>query len=123
MLERSLEQKHDARAQAECAEIHEAVALKTEEITVRVLDKVDAAIDRDDVNAARDLQAYTQATKNIYSVARQARGLDLESRERAGNGQTLVFIDLPRVEAKREPVNVTPQPAAIELPPANPSTT
>ncbi len=105
--------KHDARAREEVLEVHEAFALKTEELGMGVLEKAGARMPDQDENVARDLQALSQTAKNFIGIARQVRGMDL-SRDADRNGQTLVFVKLERVgdasTAKR-----LPEPAATEI--------
>ncbi len=113
---KSVEEKSLARIKEQVDEVVSAVALQTEELSLGTLAKARVTLDREDVNAARDLQAYSQAAKNFVGIARQARGLDSELRTDR-NGQTLVFVKLERVgdasTPKRLPepateVNVTP---------------
>lgn len=105
------------RVSAEVCELAESVAIQTADLAVATLTKSRATLDRDDVNAARDLQAYSQSAKNFYGVYRQVRELD-QARDIERNGSTLVFVaDMPRV---REPVNVTAS-APIEIQAAPPS--
>ncbi len=101
------------RIQAEVSELGDSVAIQTADLAVGTLVKSRETLARDDVNAARDLQAYSQSAKNFVGIYRQVRELDSELRTDR-NGQTLVFVKLERVgdasTAKR-----LPEPAATEI--------
>lgn len=100
----SLVAKHDARAKAEIAEIHDAFALKTEELGMGVLEKAARRMPDEDENVAKDLQALSQTAKNFIGIARQVRGMDLGARESAGVASVVVFVaDLERVEDRKRP--------------------
>lgn len=94
-----VQEKHDARIREGVEEFVESVAIQTEELSVGTLSKARVTLDREDVNAARDLQAYSQAAKNFVGIARQARGLDAERNAERTNGATIVFVQLERVGA------------------------
>lgn len=126
------QEKHDARIREGVEEFVESVAIQTEELSVGTLSKARTTLDREDVNAARDLQAYSQAAKNFVGIARQARGLDAEMNRERTNGTTVIFVgELARVgDAKRKELNVTPngvenaQPAIeIQSAPTSPKLT
>lgn len=107
--------KHDAQACEQVAEIHESFAVKTEELSMAVLGKLDKRMPDEDENVARDLQAFSATAKNLIGVARQIRGMDSGKRDMPG-GNTIIFLgSAPRVgdSVKRSEVNVTP--AAIEI--------
>lgn len=106
-----------AHTRAEVESVVHAVAVETEALTLGTLAKAHGALARDDKEAARDLQAYSQAAKNFVGMARQARGLDDANKaERAGS--VVVFIgELDRVSAAR-PVHEVSASAVPALPAA-----
>lgn len=112
----SFQAKQDARTKAEVDEVIEAVAVQTEDLSLRVLDKASRAMDREDKEACRDLQALSQTAKNFVGMARQARGLDAEIKaERDGRGNVILFAaSFERIEAapmKRAEKTADAQPA------------
>lgn len=117
----ALQQKADARAQDEIAEIHDAFAIKTEELAMGTLDKAAKRMPNEDENVARDLQALSQTAKNFVGIARQIRGMDLAKRDNA-SGATVVFVQCERVTARTER-NVTPPAIEIQAAPESPKLT
>jgi hypothetical protein len=113
MLLRATESS-DARADRMTQEVQEALACDTEELSFGTVDKCKKTLLRDDRDAARDLQAYSQSLKNFVGVARQTRGLD--NAKDAGNTTNVLFVSCPRAgdsvpvkaPSKAEPINVTP---------------
>lgn len=105
--------KHDAQACEQVAEIHDSFAVKTEELSMAVLGKMDKRMPDEDENVARDLQAFSATAKNLIGVARQIRGMDLQRDNERSNGATIVFVQLERVGAST--AKRLPEPAAREV--------
>lgn len=83
-------QAHNARVDADVAEIVDAVASESEEIALAGLQRAREATTSASEYAAKDFQSWTGGVRNLVNVARQARGLDTE---RSAQGTTLnVFV-------------------------------
>lgn len=109
----SFQQQADARAKEEVSEIHDAFALKTEELAMGSLEKASRRMPDEDVNAARDLQALSQTAKNFIGIARQIRGMDSDKRSERGDVNITFIGTLERV-GDSAPKRL-PEPAAVEV--------
>lgn len=79
-----------ARLHAETDAVIEEIAQDNAELSLGTLGKAKVTLDRTDREAARDLQAYSQAAKNFVGMYRQARELDTKGESTPGN--TVIFI-------------------------------
>jgi len=114
----------DARASADVDALIEEIANDTAELSLGTLAKSKETLMRSDEDAARDLQAYSQAAKNFVGLYRQAKSLDVAAQQ--GNTTNVLFISCPRAgdaalpsasaPAKPEPINVTPVSPAVTQP-------
>lgn len=105
-----VEESAIARAEESVSEIVNAVAMETEELTLGTLAKAKVTLERTDRDAARDLQAYSQAAKNFNGIMREARNLNAHPSE-GGNTLNVMFVGaLPRSQSASAsaPRNVTP---------------
>jgi len=105
----------EARALADIDELVEHVAADTAELSLGTLAKAKKTLERDDEFAAKDLQAYSVAAKNFVGLYRQAKQLDA-AQSSEGSTTTNVFFLSALPPAPRITKDVTPAPAAIELP-------
>lgn len=86
----NLVRAHDARMSSQVAEIVEAVASESDEISLAGLQRAREATESQSEYAAKDFASWTSGVRNLVNVARQARGLDAE---RSAQGSTLnVFV-------------------------------
>ncbi len=98
-----------ARTQATIDELVEHVAADTAELSLGTLAKAKATLLRDDENAAKDLQAYSVASKNFVGLYRQAKQLDAQQACEGASQINVMFVgQLPRSSAERTTINVTP---------------
>jgi hypothetical protein len=118
----STEQALDARIANDSDELVEAVALQSAEMTLETFKAAKEALDAGGDDAARNVQAYSQATKNYVGLYRQAKSLDVAAQQ--GNTTNVLFIScaragvnepsaLPVAPTKAEPINVTPVAAPV----------
>ena len=104
----------DARALADRDELVEATAMEAAELTLGTFDAAKKALAAGGEFAAKDVQAYSQATKNYVGLYRQAKSLDANRENTLG--VNVLFIACARagmnetaaLPAKAEPINVTP---------------
>ena len=97
------------REEQQVEELIDAMAIKSQVLSLGSLDKAIDTLARDDQNAAKDLQAYSQAAKNAVGIFRQARGLDAKQVGDGGTSQiNVMFVGQLTRSAERTAVNVTP---------------
>jgi predicted nucleic acid-binding protein len=113
----------DARANDDVQRVVEAVAVRSEELSVRSLDFCSELLDDKD---AKGLQMASGAAANFVKISRMSRGLDVRGAPGDSNGSVNVFLvageRVQRSETRAE-VNVTASvvPAPIQIqPPAPP---
>lgn len=109
----------ETRAQQDIDALVQEVAADTAELSLGTLAKAKITLERDDKEAARDLQAYSQAAKNFVGLYRQAKSLDVAAQQ--GSTTNVMFISCARAgdavpaiaPAKADPINVTPIAAPV----------
>jgi hypothetical protein len=107
-LNKKAQESAVACAEASLTEIVQAVAMETEELTLGTLAKAKVTLERTDRDAARDLQAYSQAAKNFNGIMREARNLNASANQGEGATVNVMFVGaLPR-SSQRSVTNVTP---------------
>ena len=106
----AIEARMDERAKADVERVVEAVAVRSEELSIRSLDLSSEFLDAKD---AKSLQMASGAAMNFVKIARMSRGLDQRQGERNGSGDQLnVSVFLVRGETvesavkRAEPVEV-----------------
>lgn len=109
-------EKQDARALADNDELVAATAMESAELTLDTFKAAKLAMLEGGPMAAKDVQAWSQATKNYVGIYRQAKQLDQANDAAAGSQINVMFVgSLPR-SAERITRNVTPAPAAQQGP-------
>lgn len=94
-----------AHAQAEVKRIHESIAIRTEELSVRTLDHCSEILDKRPADMDKALQMASGAARNFVQIARMSRGLDARRSESAGNdGAPSVNVFLVRGETLERPM-------------------
>ena len=96
----------------------EAVAMESAELTLSTFKAAKDALTAGGEDAARNVQAYSQATKNYVGLYRQAKSLDINKENTLGVNVLFIACTrvgvndtanaLPAAPAKAEPINVTP---------------
>ncbi len=105
----------NARMSADCEAHVEAAAMESSELVLSTFTKAKEAIAKGGPMAAKDVQAWSQATKNYVGIYRQAKQLDV-SNDANGQGAQInvMFVGaLPR-SAERIAKNVTPAQSSSE---------
>lgn len=111
MVRAKASESAEARAQKDIDSLIEEVAADTAELSLGTLAKSKVALERNDRDAAKDLQAYSQAAKNFVGLYRQAKNLDVANK--AGESSTtVVFVGqlVAASTASKVERNVTPSP-------------
>jgi hypothetical protein len=105
----------DARIAADTSELVEAVAMESAELTLSTFAAAKAELAAGPGEfTAKNVQAYSQATKNYVGLYRQAKSLDVAAQQ--GSTVNVMFVSCPRAgdsvpvkaPSKAEPINVTP---------------
>lgn len=112
-------EKHDAKALEAMTELTEATAMEASELTMETFRAAKEAMAKGGPFLAKDMQAWSTATKNYVGIWRQAKGLD-SAQQQANAAPTLnvsmFFMRGPASEATRsEPAHVEPASEAIEV--------
>ncbi len=117
--------KQDAHAEEQISQIHEAIAIRTEELAVKTADRCADILSRtmeDGVTPAIDdkaLQMSSGALRNFVQVARMSRGMDSRGPANAaqpqGGGATLIFVGALERTTPKELKPVEPAQPAIEI--------
>lgn len=102
-----------ARDEEDISEIVEAVAVKSQVLSLGTLDSAITELATPGEFQAKNLQALSVAAKNFVGLYRQAKSLDVAAQQ--GNTVNVLYVACPRVgiddakrETKAEPINVTP---------------
>lgn len=110
-ISEKVKERQDARAADEIAFTHKAIAIRSEELSVKSLDHCAEILGRtmeDGITPAIDsksLQMATGAARNLVQIARMSRGLDARRSESAGNdGAPSVNVFLVRGETLERPM-------------------
>ena len=115
---KSLEAQN-ARMEADAEEMVQAAAMESAELTLSTFAKAKEAIAKGGPMAAKDVQAWSQATKNYVGIYRQAKALDQQDNASGASQINVMFVGaLPRsaarsTQANAEPVNVTPSGPSV----------
>lgn len=118
-----------ARADDDVKRTVEAVAILSEDLTLRSLNLCSEQLDAKD---AKGLQMASGAARNFVQIARMSRGLDSRAQNSPGNGAnagsaTVIFVgELPRAEKRIEKQAEAVEVSATQLPapslPVSPTT-
>lgn len=113
-MKRKTAEALQARDEADIGELVEAVAVKSQVLSLGTLD---AAIDElkcgGAENQAKNLQALSVAAKNFVGLYRQAKQLDVQSDASAAQTTNVFFVGQLARSTER---NVTPAQPAIDVP-------
>jgi len=121
---RKAEQAQDTRAKAEVSQIHEAIAMRTEELAVKTADRCADILGNVAGIDDKALQMSSGALRNFVQVARMSRGMDSRGPQNSpgGNGAqagaTLIFVGALERASKPEAKQAD---AVIDMPPTLPA--
>lgn len=113
LMRQKEEQASQAREERDIKELVDAVAVKSQVLSLGTLDSALEELNTPGEFQAKNLQALSVAAKNFVGLYRQAKSLDVASQQ--GNTVNVLYVACPRVgiddakrEAKAELINVTP---------------
>lgn len=127
VLIRRTKEEVDARTRAATDEITNAIASECEDLTFSALTRTRQSLESGHENAARDFRSYAGGLRDLVTIARTCRGLDLRNDGADTRGATTLNVFVGRFgpsasAATPEVKNVTPvietEANAIELPKA-----
>lgn len=98
----------NARMSADCEAHVEAAAMESSELVLSTFTKAKEAIAKGGPMAAKDVQAWSQATKNYVGIYRQAKSLDVSASSGEGATLNVMFVGALPKSAERITRNVTP---------------
>lgn len=84
----------DARASEDVARVVEAVAIRSEELSVRTLDRCSEILKSGGEDSDKKLQMASGAARNFVQIARMSRGLDARTNPNGNGGFNQLNVNL-----------------------------